>query len=76
MQHLIRLAKLTLILVFNRANVQAAHYFGMTVKHIPLDPKTFQVDIKQMEKAISSRTCMVSGLFLLLNDIFVIIFRN
>ncbi|XP_053548006.1 sphingosine-1-phosphate lyase 1 [Bombina bombina] len=38
---------------------KAAHYFGMKLVHIPLDPKTMQVDVKAMKRAISKNTAMV-----------------
>lgn len=40
---------------------KAAQYFGLKVKYVKINPKTLQVDINAMEKAISSRTIMLVG---------------
>ena len=34
---------------------------NIRVKKIPLDPVTFKVDLKAMQRAITRRTCMVSS---------------
>ncbi|XP_061644888.1 sphingosine-1-phosphate lyase 1 isoform X2 [Phyllopteryx taeniolatus] len=38
---------------------KAAHYFGMTLVHIPLNIKTMQVDVKAMKRAINKNTAML-----------------
>ncbi|XP_072881452.1 sphingosine-1-phosphate lyase 1 [Hemitrygon akajei] len=38
---------------------KAAHYFGMSIVHVPLDKKTMQVDVKAMKRAISKNTVML-----------------
>lgn len=38
---------------------KAGQYFGITVKTVRVDTKTFQVDIKAMERAINKNTIMV-----------------
>jgi glutamate/tyrosine decarboxylase-like PLP-dependent enzyme len=38
---------------------KAAAYFGLRVKHVPVDPDTKAVDIRAMRRAISRSTCMV-----------------
>lgn len=40
---------------------KAAAYFGMRVRHVPVDPNTTTVDIQAMRKAISRNTCMLVG---------------
>ncbi|XP_078463519.1 sphingosine-1-phosphate lyase 1 [Lampetra planeri] len=40
---------------------KAAHYFGMTLRHVPLDPRTMQVDIRAMRRAIGRNTAMLVG---------------
>jgi len=39
---------------------KAAAYFGLRVKHVPINPDTTTVDIRAMRRAISRNTCMVS----------------
>lgn len=39
---------------------KSAQYFGMHVRTVKTDPKTHEVDIKAMEKAINRNTIMVS----------------
>lgn len=39
---------------------KAAKYLGITVKSVKLDPITYKVDIKAMERAINKNTIMVS----------------
>lgn len=39
---------------------KAAKYLGITVKTVKLDPKTYKVDLKAMERAINKNTIMVS----------------
>jgi sphinganine-1-phosphate aldolase len=38
---------------------KAAQYFKITVKTVRVDPKTYQVDLKAMERAINKNTIMV-----------------
>ncbi|KAL4640940.1 sphingosine-1-phosphate lyase 1 [Arapaima gigas] len=38
---------------------KAAHYFGMKLVHIPVDPKTMKVNVKAMRRAISRNTAML-----------------
>uniref|UniRef100_A0A8C9U6V3 sphinganine-1-phosphate aldolase n=1 Tax=Scleropages formosus TaxID=113540 RepID=A0A8C9U6V3_SCLFO len=38
---------------------KAAHYFGMKLVHIPVDPKTMEVSVKAMRRAISKNTAML-----------------
>ncbi len=38
---------------------QASSYFKMKLKRIPVDPKTLEVDLKKMRRAITKNTCMV-----------------
>ncbi|XP_075875221.1 sphingosine-1-phosphate lyase 1 isoform X2 [Nelusetta ayraudi] len=38
---------------------KAAHYFGMKLVHVPLDPKTMKVDMKAMRRAINKNTAML-----------------
>lgn len=38
---------------------KAAKYLGITVKTVKLDPKTYKVDLKAMERAINKNTVMV-----------------
>jgi sphinganine-1-phosphate aldolase len=40
---------------------KAAKYLGITVKTVKLDPVTFKVDLKAMERAINKNTIMVSN---------------
>jgi sphinganine-1-phosphate aldolase len=40
---------------------KAAGYFGMPIITVPVDPKTFQVDIRAVEAAISGRTAVLVG---------------
>ncbi|KAL7016926.1 hypothetical protein ACKWTF_010202 [Chironomus riparius] len=40
---------------------KAAQFFGITVKTVKVDPKTFQVDLKAMERAINKNTIMLVG---------------
>ncbi|XP_067011036.1 sphingosine-1-phosphate lyase [Anabrus simplex] len=40
---------------------KAAAYFRMRVRHIPVDPKTYKVDLRAMKRAISRNTCMLVG---------------
>lgn len=39
---------------------KAAQYLGITVRTVKLDPNTYKVDIKAMERAINKNTIMVS----------------
>lgn len=45
---------------------KAAQYLGLHIKYIDIDPRTTQVDVNQMEKAINKNTIMVSGVCLVL----------
>ncbi|XP_023677265.1 sphingosine-1-phosphate lyase 1 isoform X2 [Paramormyrops kingsleyae] len=38
---------------------KAAHYFGMKLIHVPLDPKTMTVNVKVMRRFISRNTAML-----------------
>ncbi|XP_059928419.1 sphingosine-1-phosphate lyase 1 isoform X2 [Gadus macrocephalus] len=38
---------------------KAAHYFGMKLVHVPLDPDTMKVDMKAMKRAINGNTAML-----------------
>jgi sphinganine-1-phosphate aldolase len=40
---------------------KAAHYLGLEVKIVPVDPETFRADTKAMEAAISSQTILLVG---------------
>jgi len=40
---------------------KAAAYFGIKAIHIPVDPKTMQVDVKAVERAITKNTIMLVG---------------
>ncbi|XP_067828508.1 sphingosine-1-phosphate lyase 1 isoform X2 [Heptranchias perlo] len=39
---------------------KAAHYFGMSIVHVPLDKRTMQVDVKAMKRSISRNTVMLA----------------
>ena len=41
---------------------KAAEYFGLTIRHIPVDSSTTKVSTKLMEKSINSNTIMVRKL--------------
>lgn len=41
---------------------KAAQYLGITVKTVKVDIKTYQVDLRAMERAINKNTIMVRGL--------------
>ncbi|CAJ0592028.1 unnamed protein product [Cylicocyclus nassatus] len=43
------------------AFTKAGEVFRIRVVQIPVDPKTFKVDLKKMKSAISRRTCMLVG---------------
>lgn len=40
---------------------KAAYYFGIKIHHVDLDPITFQVDLKKMEKFINKNTVLLAG---------------
>ncbi|XP_074648039.1 sphingosine-1-phosphate lyase 1-like [Tubulanus polymorphus] len=40
---------------------KAAEYFGIKLVHVDLCPKTMQVNMKAMKRAITSNTCMLVG---------------
>ena len=40
---------------------KAAHYFGVAIKHVPVDPVTFKVDVEAMRKAVTKNTIMLVG---------------
>lgn len=40
---------------------KAAHYFKMKLVHVPLDPKTFQVDLSIVKKLINKNTVLLAG---------------
>jgi len=39
--------------------LQAADFFRMKIRHVPVDPVTCKVDIRKMRKAINKNTCLV-----------------
>jgi len=43
------------------AFVKASQIFRMRLVLVPVDPKTYKVDMKAMEKAINRKTCMLVG---------------
>ncbi|KAM3160629.1 Dihydrosphingosine phosphate lyase [Lachancea thermotolerans] len=40
---------------------KAAYYFGLKLRHAPLDPKTFKVDLKRVRRLINSNTVLIVG---------------
>ncbi|CUT99276.1 sphingosine 1 phosphate lyase 1 [Echinococcus multilocularis] len=40
---------------------KAGSMMNIRVKKVPLDPKTFKVDLRAMKRAITRRTCMIVG---------------
>ncbi|CAF3535396.1 unnamed protein product [Rotaria sordida] len=38
---------------------KASAYFKMRIKRIPVDPKTLEIDVKNMRRAITKNTCML-----------------
>ena len=40
---------------------KAAHYLGVSIKMIPVDPVTYRADVKAMEAAITDQTIMMVG---------------
>ncbi|XP_045465910.1 sphingosine-1-phosphate lyase [Harmonia axyridis] len=40
---------------------KAAQYFCIRIKYVPVDPKTYKVDLKAMERAITKNTVMLAG---------------
>lgn len=40
---------------------KAAYYFGIKLRHVPLDPITYRVDLKKMEKMINKNTVLLAG---------------
>lgn len=40
---------------------KAAHYLGMTLVHIPVDPKTFKVDMDKLRREVNSNTVCIIG---------------
>ncbi|SMN20835.1 similar to Saccharomyces cerevisiae YDR294C DPL1 Dihydrosphingosine phosphate lyase [Maudiozyma saulgeensis] len=40
---------------------KAAYYFGIKMHHVPVDPKTYQVDLHKMEKYINGNTVLLVG---------------
>ncbi|CUS23726.1 LAQU0S11e02872g1_1 [Lachancea quebecensis] len=40
---------------------KAAYYFGMKLRHAPLDPKSFKVDLKRVRRLINSNTVLIVG---------------
>lgn len=57
----IRKAEIVLPTTAHPAFDKAAQYFSMLITHIPVDEKTKTVDIRAMERAISSKTVMLVG---------------
>ena len=48
------------------SNLQGRKWFCYVIERmrlvlVPVDPKTYKVDMKAMEKAINRKTCMVSS---------------
>ncbi|KAB7505426.1 Sphingosine-1-phosphate lyase [Armadillidium nasatum] len=40
---------------------KGAEFLNISIKHVPVDPKTMKVDIKAMERMITKNTCMLVG---------------
>lgn len=40
---------------------KAAYYFNIKLIHAPIDPRTYQVDLKAVEKLVSNRTILIAG---------------
>lgn len=40
---------------------KAAYYFKMKLIHVPLDPKTYQVDLNAVKKLINKNTVLIAG---------------
>ncbi|SCV03394.1 LAME_0H10066g1_1 [Lachancea meyersii CBS 8951] len=40
---------------------KAAYYFGITLRHAPLDPKTYKVDLKRVRRLINKNTVLLVG---------------
>ena len=40
---------------------KASEYFGMPIVRLPVDSKTYALDPKAVERAITSRTCVIVG---------------
>lgn len=40
---------------------KASYYFGIKLHHVPLNPKTFKVDVSQMERFINGNTVLLAG---------------
>jgi len=55
----IRYPEMVIPVTAHAAFDKAGDYFGIRVKHVPIDPNTCEVDLKAMRKAISSNTCML-----------------
>lgn len=51
------IAPVTIHAGFNKA----AHYFGMKLRHAPIDPQTAQVDLRAVESMIRPNTVLLAG---------------
>lgn len=40
---------------------KASYYFGIKLHHVPLDPVTYKVDLKKMERHINGNTVLLAG---------------
>lgn len=40
---------------------KAAHYFNIELVSVPVDPKTYRIDVRAMEKAITKNTVVIVG---------------
>nr|AEX09416.1 sphingolipid long-chain base phosphate lyase [Wickerhamomyces ciferrii] len=40
---------------------KAGYYFGMKVHHVPLDPKTYKVDLGKLKRLINKNTVLLAG---------------
>lgn len=40
---------------------KAAYYFGIKLRHVDLDPVTYKVDLKKMERLINKNTVLLAG---------------
>ena len=43
------------------AELKSLFYFGMKLHKVDLDPVTFQVDVKKVERLINSNTVLICG---------------
>ncbi|KAK9367418.1 pyridoxal phosphate-dependent transferase [Lipomyces kononenkoae] len=40
---------------------KAAYYFGIKLRHAPLDPDTYKVDLKAVKRLVNSNTILIAG---------------